>query len=175
MDVTDLKKDSTVYFISRQYSNKKIDQTLNYQSPVWPDDIIIVTTWDKGYHRGKLFTILEQLQEAGYGASEKKSEFCFKEIIWLGHKIIEHGLKPNKEKIKAILQLKPPTSCQELNLFLGALQCIAQFLPKLSENNRPIEPTTPEEIGKELERKRRIGLYRDKKKDNRNTVFSTFC
>ena len=42
-------------------------------------------------------------------------------------------MKPNKEKIKAILQLKLPTSSKELKLFLEAIQCVAKLLPKLSE------------------------------------------
>ena len=50
---------------------RKIDRTLNYQISVWLDDIIIVTRGDKEKHREKLFTMLEKLLEARYGASEK--------------------------------------------------------------------------------------------------------
>ena len=71
---------------------------------MWLDDIIIVTRGDKEKHREKLFKILEQLQEAGYRASEKKPEFFLKETTWLRHEITQHGIKPNKEKIKATLQ-----------------------------------------------------------------------
>ena len=112
---------------------KKIDRTLNYETPVWLDDIIVVTRGDKDKHREKLFKILKQLQEDGYRASEKKSVFFLKETIWLGHEITEHGIKLNKEKIEAILQSKSPTSCKELKSFLGAIQYIAKFIPKHSE------------------------------------------
>ena len=54
---------------------EKIDRTLNYQTPVWLDDIIIVARHDKDKQLEKLFKILKQLQEAGYRANEKKSEF----------------------------------------------------------------------------------------------------
>ena len=31
-----------------------------------------------------------------------------KETKWLGHEINENGIKPNEEKVEAILKLKPP-------------------------------------------------------------------
>ena len=52
---------------------------------------------------------------------------------WLGHEIDEEGIKPNKEKVKAILDLKHPENPKQLKLFLGAIQYLAKFLPRLSE------------------------------------------
>ena len=54
---------------------------------------------------------------------------------WLGHEIDENGIKPNEEKIEAILKLKPPenTTGEELKSLLGAIQHMAKLLPKLSE------------------------------------------
>ena len=52
---------------------------------------------------------------------------------WLGHEIDENGIKPNEEKVEAILRLKPPENTKELISFLGAKQYVAKFLPKLLE------------------------------------------
>ena len=51
----------------------------------------------------------------------------------LGHEIDETGIKPNKENVKAILELKHPENPKQLKSFLGAKQYLAKFLPKLSE------------------------------------------
>ena len=51
----------------------------------------------------------------------------------MGHEIDETGIKPNEEKVKAIQKLKPPNDTTELKSFLGAIQYLAKFLPKLSE------------------------------------------
>ena len=51
----------------------------------------------------------------------------------MGHEIDEDGIKPNEEKVEAILKLKPPENTKELKSFLGAIQYMAKFLPKLSE------------------------------------------
>ena len=54
-------------------------------------------------------------------------------IKWLGHEIGENGIKPNEEKVEAILKLKPPENTKELKSFLGTIQYMAKFLLKLSE------------------------------------------
>ena len=33
---------------------------------------------------------------------------------WLGHEIVEKGIKPNEEKVEAILKSKPPENTKEL-------------------------------------------------------------
>ena len=63
----------------------------------------------------------------------KKSEFFFHKTKWLGHEIDETGIKPNKEKVKAILDLEHPENQKQLKSFLGAIQYLAKFLPRLSE------------------------------------------
>ena len=52
---------------------------------------------------------------------------------WLGHEIYEDGIKPSKEKVKAILDLKHPENPKQLKSFLGAIQYLAKILPRLSE------------------------------------------
>ena len=56
-----------------------------------------------------------------------------KQTRWLGHKNDENRKKPNEEKKEAIYKLKPPNNTKELKSFLGAIQYLAKFLPKLSE------------------------------------------
>ena len=112
---------------------EKIDRTLEYCTPAWLDDIIVVTRGNKQDHEGKLFDILNKLEKAGYRASRRKSEFFLNRTKWLGNEIDENGIKPNEEKIEAIQKLNPSKNTKELKSFLGAIQYMAKFLPKLSE------------------------------------------
>ena len=93
----------------------------------------MVTQGDREDHEKKLFDVLKKLEDAGYRATERKSEFFKNEMKWLGHEIDENGIRPNKEKVKAILELKHPENPKQLKSFLGAIQYLAKFLPKLSE------------------------------------------
>ena len=93
----------------------------------------MVTRGDREDHEKKLFDVLKKLEDAGYRATERKSEFFKNEMKWLGHEIDENGIRPNKENVKAILELKHPENPKQLKSFLGAIQYLAKFLPKLSE------------------------------------------
>ena len=62
---------------------EKIDRSLNYRTPVWLDDIIIVKRGDKKNHRDKLFTKLEQLQEADIEQVKRNPQFFSKkQLAW---------------------------------------------------------------------------------------------
>ena len=50
---------------------ENIDRTLEYSTPAWLNDIIIVTRGSKQEHEKKLFDILNKLDKAGYRASKK--------------------------------------------------------------------------------------------------------
>ena len=78
---------------------EKIDRTLDYCTPAWLEDLIVVTRGSKQDHEKKLFDILNKLEKAGYRASKKKSELFMNETNWLGHEINENGKKPNEEKV----------------------------------------------------------------------------
>ena len=49
------------------------------------------------------------------------------------HEIDETGIKPNKEKVKAILESKHPENQKQLKSFLSAIQNLAKCLARLSE------------------------------------------
>ena len=89
---------------------EKIDRTLEYCTPAWLDDIVVVTRGDKPKHDKKLFDVLNKLEKAGYRASERTSEFFMNQTEWLGHQIDENGIKPNEEKVEAILKMKSPNN-----------------------------------------------------------------
>ena len=81
---------------------EKIDRTLGHQIPEWLDDIIIATRGTKEQHTQKLESVLTKLENEGYKASKKKSKLYQKETTWLGHTILQDGIRPNKEKMDAI-------------------------------------------------------------------------
>ena len=49
---------------------EQIDRTLGHQTPVWLDDIIIVTRGTKEEHTRKLYSVLTKLENEGYEASK---------------------------------------------------------------------------------------------------------
>ena len=72
-----------------------IDKVLEFKTPVWLDDIICVTDGSFEDHEKEVREVLMKLQNAGYRASEKKTELFKRELTWLGFFINQNGVKPN--------------------------------------------------------------------------------
>ena len=134
---------------------EKLDRTLEYSTPAWLDGIIVVTRGSRQEHEKQIIDVLSKLEKAGYRASKRKSEFFLKQTKWLGHEIDESGIKPNEEKVEAIQKLKSPNYTKELKSFLGAIQYLAKFLPKISEKTdrlrKLLKKNEPKIWGKEQE------------------------
>ena len=110
-----------------------IDKVLEFKTPVWLDDIICVTNGTIEEHDRELREVLTKLQEAGFRASERKTELFKKELTWLGYLINQEGVKPIQDKTEAITKLKAPTNTKELKSFLGSIQHLSTFLNNLSK------------------------------------------
>ena len=110
-----------------------IDKVLEFKTPVWLDDIICVTNGTIEEHERELREVLTKLQEAGYRASERKTELFKKELTWLGYLINQNGVKPLQDKTDAITKLKAPTNTKELKSFLASIQHLSNFLNNLSK------------------------------------------
>ena len=110
-----------------------IDSVLEFKTPVWLDDIICVTNGDIEDHEKELREVLSKLQDAGYRASEKKTELFKKELTWLGYFINQNGVKPIKDKTEAITKLEAPKNVKELKSFLGSIQHLSKFINNLSK------------------------------------------
>ena len=63
----------------------------------------------------------------------------------MGHKITSEGLKPDPEKVEAILQMSTPKEKKDLQRFLGMVQYLAKFIPHLSEIASPLRVLLKEE------------------------------
>ena len=85
-------------------------------------NLLILTKTNFEDHLTKLDTVLERLRKAGLRINAEKSTFCTDTIEYLGYILTRDGIKPQKDKIQAILALKAPTCVKELRRFLGLVQ-----------------------------------------------------
>ena len=66
--------------------------------------------------------VLRQLLEAGLCRNATKSTFATDKIEYLGYILTREGIKPQPEKVSAILAIQPPTNVKGLRKFLGMVQ-----------------------------------------------------
>ena len=63
----------------------------------------------------------------------KKTLFGLQEGKILGHIISEEGIKVDPKKIDGILKINHPRSLKELQSFIGKINFLRRFIPKLAE------------------------------------------
>lgn len=99
---------------------------------------IVVHTKTLDEHFVLLRKVLKLLQDGGYTCHFYKSEFLLPEIESLGVMVGRDGIRPAPSKIKAVQELKMPTTVEEVRAFLGLAGHLRGFIPNLSDVATPI-------------------------------------
>ena len=89
-------------------------------------------------HDGRLLTLLETARMNNLSLNPDKIQFKSTDCKFFGHRLTPDGLKPDPEKIKAILAMQPPQSIQQLQSFNGMVNYLKRFSPVLSEIAEPL-------------------------------------
>ena len=101
-------------------------------------DDVLVWGKDRTQHDLHLKMVLERLGTAGVTLNPDKCEFFKSKLTFLGHLIDENGIRPDPEKITAIMEMHPPTSITELRRLLGMANQLGQCSPHLSVLTKPL-------------------------------------
>lgn len=87
---------------------------------VYIDDIVVFSRSFEE-HVEHIQQVLSIVFKHNFQLNPSKCDVFHQHISYLSHTISEHGVKPNNEKIQAIIKLREPSTLAEANKFLGAL------------------------------------------------------
>ena len=73
---------------------ERTDTTLKHKQPTMLDDIVIVTKGNIEKHEMEVRDTIEKLENARYRLNPEKGEFFKKEIVLVGHKLDQQGIRP---------------------------------------------------------------------------------
>ena len=104
---------------------------------VYLDDIL-VTGKTTAEHLRTLEDVLKKLESAGVKLKRGKCSFLLPSVEYLGHHISAEGLRPTKEKVRAIADAPAPQNVSQLRSFLGLVNYYGKFLPQLSSTLAPL-------------------------------------
>ncbi|KAI3355026.1 hypothetical protein L3Q82_017850 [Scortum barcoo] len=98
---------------------------------VYIDDIVL---WGSTLeqHNERLIKVLQRIQHYGLKLNRAKCQFGVKEIAFLGDKLSGAGVKPDRSKVKAILEMPQPKDKKGVLRVLGMINFIGKFIPNLS-------------------------------------------
>jgi hypothetical protein len=86
------------------------------------DDLLCISKLNLEDHIEKLEQVLRRLHDAGQKVNAAKLTFCALEIEYLGYVLTKDGIKPQRNKVQAILAIQPYTGVRQLRHFLGMVQ-----------------------------------------------------
>ena len=115
---------------------------------VYLDDIVI---WSSSVeeHRQNMETILQALQNTDLYCSMKKLQLFTTELDFLGLHISAQGIEPDRKKVEKVQDWPTPKCTKDVQKFLGLVQYLSVFLPRLAEYRTILTPLTTKESKKE--------------------------
>ncbi len=102
------------------------------------EDLLIITRGVLDEHLQKMETVLTRLRDTGLKVNAAKSLFCAHEIENLGCILTREGIKPQPQKVEAILMLNPPNNVKELRHFLRMVKYYRDMWVRDSEMLAPL-------------------------------------
>ena len=93
-------------------------------------------------HDDNLKKLMQRCTERNIKLDNAKAEFKRDNVIFIGHKMTTEGIQADENKIKAILEMPPPTDIHGVRRFCGMIQYLARFLPDMAIDLEPIRALT---------------------------------
>lgn len=117
--------------------NKIFPAELRNNVLLYLDDLLIVSnSFDE--HIKLLETVAAYLKSAGLSINLKKSNFCYKELKYLGFIVSDGHIKPDPEKVAAIEEFPKPKSAKQVRRFLGLAGWYRKFIRNYADLSAPI-------------------------------------
>ncbi|BES90037.1 multicellular organismal development [Nesidiocoris tenuis] len=101
-------------------------------------DECLVLSPDIDSHLAHLEYVLEKFSCHGLTVKLSKTQWFQEQIRFLGLMVHSHGLRPDPERVQAILDYRRPTNLRELRGFLGFINFYRRFQPNLSKITYPL-------------------------------------
>ena len=101
-------------------------------------DDIIVAVQDEQEHDEIMKKLLERAKVKNVKFNPDRLQYKVKEVKYMGNIVSESGLKPDSEKVRAILDMPLPKSKEELRRFLGMVNFFSKFIPSQSSVTDPL-------------------------------------
>ncbi|EER11975.1 retrovirus polyprotein, putative [Perkinsus marinus ATCC 50983] len=110
---------------------------------VYLDDILVFSD-SMEQHLDHLRQVFDALRAAGLTLSGEKCSLGMSSVHYLGHIFGVDGMRPDPEKVRAIVEWPTPTTCTELRGFLGLAGYYRHFIPHFSDRARPLHQLVKE-------------------------------
>ena len=89
-------------------------------------------------HDSNVRKFLARCRQENIKLNKEKVKFKQDEVKFIGHKLTSSGIKPDQNKVKAIIEMPAPEDTTGLRRLLGSVNYLGKFIQNLSEMCHPI-------------------------------------
>jgi hypothetical protein len=117
--------------------NKILSELIGDRCLVYMDDILIIGE-NLREHNSKLRGVFKKLKEYNLKVEPDKCEFLKEELNYLGHVVTSEGVRPDENKIRAVVEFPIPKTQKDIKSFLGLAGYYRKFISDFSAIARPL-------------------------------------
>ena len=99
-----------------------------------------------GSHDETLLQLLKRARECNIKLNRNKMRLRMTELLYIGHRISEKGIRLDPAKVMAVKAMAAPNSTTDIKRFLGMCNYLSCFIPKLSQTSEPLRCLTENNI-----------------------------
>lgn len=93
-------------------------------------------------HNKNLEHLLQRLRKENLKINKEKMKVCQEEIKFFGHILTSEGIRPDPDKISAIVNMPTPVDKKDTLRFLGLITYVGKFIENMSEITEPLRRVT---------------------------------
>jgi len=109
------------------------------------DDIIIAAA-DDPEHDTALRELLERARKFNVRFNRSKVQLKVPTVRYLGHILSADGIRPDPNKVRAIMDMPTPTDRKALLRFLGMVTFLSRWLPRLADMRKPLTELLKDDV-----------------------------
>ena len=108
------------------------------------DDIIVAS--DDPEHDTTLRELLERARKFNVRFNRAKIQLKVPTVRYLGHMVSSDGVRPDPNKVRAIVDMPTPTDRKALLRFLGMITFLSRWLPRLADMRKPLAELLKDDV-----------------------------
>ena len=135
--------------VFQQYQDQAIEGLR--QTHCVADDILIYGEGDTieeatEDHDVVMKNLMQRCRERNLKINPKKIRLRHPEIPFVGHLVTGEGVRADPEKVKALQEMPNPENVADVQRFLGFVNYLSKFIPKLSDHVEPLRLLTHKDV-----------------------------
>ena len=116
--------------------NKMFQKQIGASIEVYIDDMLVKST-TAGLHIAYLSEAFQILREYNMKLNPAKCAFGVSAEKFLGFIVNNRGIEANPDKIKAVLDMPPPSNIKEVQRLIGRITALSKFVSKANDKCQP--------------------------------------